>query len=65
MRLLRFLHVFPAAKETALALLDRGSLVMLSKRDFAAFSKVLSGAFSPNRALKGAVAEARAKVRRA
>ena len=47
------------------ALLDRESRVTLSKRDFAAFSKALSGAFYPNRALKGALAEARAKVRRA
>ena len=54
-----------AAKEKALALLERESRVTLSKRDFAAFSKALSGAFSPNRALKGALAEARAKVRRA
>lgn len=52
-----------AAKEKALALLDRESLVTLSKRDFAAFSKALSGAFSPNRALKGALAEAKTKVR--
>jgi len=54
-----------AAKEKALALLDRDSRVTLSKRDFAAFSKALNGAFAPNRALKGALAEARAKVRRA
>ena len=54
-----------AAKEKALALLDGESRVTLSKRDFAAFSKALNGAFSPNRALKGALAEARAKVHRA
>ena len=54
-----------AAKEKALALLDRDSRVTLSKRDFTAFSKALNGAFAPNRALKGALAEARAKVRRA
>ena len=54
-----------AAKEKALALLDRESRVTLSKRDFAAFAKALNGAISPNRALKGALAEARAKVRRA
>ena len=54
-----------AAKEKALALLDRESRVTLSKRDFTAFSKALNGAFSPNRALKGALTEARAKVRRA
>ena len=54
-----------AAKEKALTLLDRESRVTLSKRDFAAFSKALNGAFSPNRALRGALAEAKAKVRRA
>ena len=54
-----------AAKEKALALLERESRVTLSKRDFAAFSKALSGALSPNRALKGALAEVREKVRRA
>ena len=63
MRILRFLPA--AAKEKTPALLDRESRVTLSKRDFAAFSKALSGAFSPNGALKGALAEARAKVRRA
>jgi len=54
-----------AAKEKALALLDRESRVTLSKRDFEAFSKALNGAFTPNRALKGALAEARVKIRRA
>ena len=54
-----------AAKEKALALLDHESRVTLSKREFAAFSKALAGAFTPNRALKGALAEAKAKVRRA
>ena len=54
-----------AAKEKALALLERESRVTLSKRDFTAFSKALNSTFSPNRALKGALAEARAKVRRA
>ncbi len=53
-----------AAVEKALALLDRESRVTLSKRDFAAFSKALSGAFTPNRSLKGALAEAGEKVRR-
>ena len=65
MSLLRFLRVFPAAEEKALALLDRDTRVTLSKRDIPAFSKALCGAFSPNRALKGVLAEARAKVRRA
>ena len=54
-----------AAKEKALALLDRESRVTLSKRDFAAFKKALNGAFTPNRALKAALADAKAKVRRA
>lgn len=54
-----------AAKEKALALLDRESRVTLSKRDFAAFSKALDGAFTPNRALKGALADAKVRVRRA
>ena len=54
-----------AAKEKALALLDRESRVTLSKRDFAAFARALDGAFTPNRPLKGALAEAKAKVRRA
>jgi uncharacterized protein (DUF1778 family) len=54
-----------AAKEKALALLDRESRVTLSKRDFAAFAKAIDGAFTPNRALKGALAQSKAKVRRA
>jgi uncharacterized protein (DUF1778 family) len=54
-----------AAKEKALALLDRESRVTLSKRDFAAFAKALDRAFAPNRALKGALTEARTAVRRA
>lgn len=54
-----------AAKEKALTLLDRESRITLSKRDFAAFTRALNRAFAPNRALKGALAEAKAKVRRA
>lgn len=54
-----------AAKEKALVLLERDSRVTLSKRDFAAFSNALDDAFKPNRALKGALAGARARVRRA
>jgi uncharacterized protein (DUF1778 family) len=54
-----------AAKEKALALLDRELRVTLSKRDFAALTLALNGAFTPNRALKGALAKAAAKVRRA
>lgn len=54
-----------AAKEKALAMLDRESRITLSKRDFTAFTKALNGAFTPNRALRGALAAAKAKVRRA
>ena len=54
-----------AAKEKALALLERESHVRLSKRDFAAFAKALDGAFTPNRALKGALSQANTRVRRA
>jgi uncharacterized protein (DUF1778 family) len=54
-----------AAKEKALALLDRESRVTLSKRDFMEFGRALNGAFAPNRALKSAIAEAKAKIRRA
>jgi uncharacterized protein (DUF1778 family) len=54
-----------AAKEKALALLDRESRVTLSKRDFTALTKALNAPFKPNRALKGALKEAAAKVRRA
>ena len=54
-----------AAKEKALTLLDSESRVTLSKRDFAAFSKALNDAFTPNRALKGAIAAAKKNVRRA
>lgn len=53
-----------AAKEKALVLLDRESRVTLSKRDFAAVTKALEGAFAPNKALKGALRQAE-KVRRA
>ena len=54
-----------AAKEKAIALLELESRVTLSKRDFNALSRALSGAFKPNRALNGAIKEATAKVRRA
>lgn len=54
-----------AAKEKALALLDRQSRVTLSERDFAAFSKALNGAFKPNAALNGALAAAKKSVKRA
>lgn len=47
-----------------LARLDREARVTLSKRDVAAFSKALNGAFVPNRTLKGALTVAKAKVRR-
>ncbi|MSQ72200.1 MAG: DUF1778 domain-containing protein [Betaproteobacteria bacterium] len=54
-----------AVKEKAMALLDRESRVTLSTRDFAALTRALNSPFKPNRALKGALAEAAAKVRRA
>ena len=53
-----------AAKEKAQLLLERESRVTLSQRDFGAFARALDGAFKPNRKLKGALAEARRKVRR-
>ena len=53
-----------AAKEKAMALVDRESRVTLTERDFGALARALDGAFKPNRALKGALKEA-AKVRRA
>ena len=48
-----------------LTVLDRETRVTMSKRDFAAFGKALGRAFAPNRALKLALAEAKAQVRRA
>jgi uncharacterized protein (DUF1778 family) len=54
-----------AAMEKAMAVLERDSHVVLSKRDFTAFIKALDRAFTPNWALSGALAEAGSKVRRA
>ena len=54
-----------AAKEKAADLLNRESRITLSKRDFVAFTLALNGAFTPNPALKKALAEAAVKVRRA
>jgi uncharacterized protein (DUF1778 family) len=54
-----------AAKEKALQQLERDSRIALSRRDFAAFACALEGAFAPNEALQGAVAQARDKVQRA
>jgi uncharacterized protein (DUF1778 family) len=53
-----------AAKEKAQTLLEQESRVMLTKRDFLAFNAALNGAFSPNPALRGALAAA-SKVKRA
>jgi uncharacterized protein (DUF1778 family) len=53
-----------AAKEKAQTLLEQESRVTLSKRDFAAFSSAIRGAFAPNQALIGAL-DAATKVRRA
>ena len=44
-----------AAKEKAVALLDRESRVTLSKRDFAALTLALDGAFTPNPASRPAL----------
>jgi uncharacterized protein (DUF1778 family) len=54
-----------AAKEKALALLDREARVTLSATDFAAFSTAVNGAFSPNEALRNAMKDAARTVRRA
>ncbi|WP_082604428.1 DUF1778 domain-containing protein [Acidovorax sp. Root217] len=54
-----------AATEKAQQLLERESRITLSQRDFAAFASALEGAFTPNAALQGAVAQARGKVRSA
>ena len=51
--------------QKTLVLQDSESRVTLSKRDFAALTKALNGPFKPNSALKGALAEAAGKVRRA
>ena len=53
-----------AAKEKAVTLLDRETRVTMSKRDFDGLMKALERPFTPNKALKGALAAA-AKVRRA
>ena len=53
-----------AAKEKAQALLERESRITLSRRDFAAFAKALDRPFAPNKALKSAMSEHAAKVRR-
>lgn len=53
-----------AAKEKAQDLLDRQSRITLSQRDFTTFAAALNGAFSPNRALQGALA-ASSQVKRA
>ncbi|MFH1044498.1 MAG: DUF1778 domain-containing protein [Pseudomonadota bacterium] len=54
----------PIDKQITAVALVRESRVTLSKRDFAALTKALNGPFKPNPALKGALAEAAAKVRR-
>jgi uncharacterized protein (DUF1778 family) len=54
-----------AAKEKALQLLERESRITLSEQDFAAFGAALEGAFAPNAALREAIAQAKAQVRRA
>ena len=54
-----------AAKEKAQVLLERETRLTLSQRNFAAFTRALDSAFSPNPALKDALSQARRKVRRA
>jgi len=53
-----------AAKEKALVLLERETRQTLSQRDFAEFTRALDSAFTPNPALKGALKQARSKIRR-
>ncbi|MDP1652626.1 MAG: DUF1778 domain-containing protein [Rhodocyclaceae bacterium] len=53
-----------AAKEKALALLDREARITLSSTDFAAFATAINGAFAPNPALQKAMTEATRRVRR-
>lgn len=52
-----------AAKEKATTLLDRETRVTMSKQDFDALMKALDRPFAPNKALKNALAQSRAKVR--
>ena len=52
-----------AAKEKAVTLLDRQTRVTMSKGDFDALMKALDRPFTPNKALKRALAQAAAKVR--
>lgn len=54
-----------AAKEKALALLDREARVSLSGTDFTAFAAALDQAFAPNAKLGQALADAARDVRRA
>ena len=54
-----------AAKEKAQVLLANEARVTLSQRDFDAFAAAINGAFAPNVALRDAMKQARAKVRRA
>jgi uncharacterized protein (DUF1778 family) len=54
-----------AAKEKARTLIEQESRLMLSRRDFAVFSKALDQAFAPNQPLQEALDTARQTVRRA
>ena len=54
-----------AAKEKALALLDREARVTLSSADFATFATAINGAFAPNAVLRKALKDAERTVRRA
>jgi uncharacterized protein (DUF1778 family) len=54
-----------AAKEKAMALLEREARLTLSQRDFAEFARAIDSAFAPNVALKRALRQARRRLRRA
>jgi len=53
-----------AAKEKARALLEQETRVAMSARDFAKLNAALDKPFAPNKALKGALKDARQTVRR-
>ena len=53
-----------AVKEKAQDLLDREATLRMSAQDFDQFSRAIQGAFTPNKALQGAL-KAAAKVQRA
>lgn len=54
-----------AAKEKARSVIDQETRLMLTRRDFKAFSAALDQAFTPNEPLQEALESARQTVRRA